>query len=165
MRRSLFILLAMLLAGAAVFLAGQRLAAHWRVHLAVRPGAELDWLRLEFRLGEAELARVQQLHDGYLPRCREYCERIDRGKQELLGLLEAGTNAPAVIELKLVEIGTLRAQCQAAMLRHFREVILCEWEDLAVAEAAVGLGTTPKAVESRLYRARQLLRERLKPWL
>ena len=44
-------------------------------------------------------------------------------------------------------------------------IVLCEWEDLAVAEAAVILETTPKAVESRLYRARQILRERLKEWL
>ena len=44
-------------------------------------------------------------------------------------------------------------------------VVLCEWEELAVAEAATVLNTTPKAVESRLYRARQLLRERLKKWL
>ena len=34
-----------------------------------------------------------------------------------------------------------------------------------MAEAAAILETTPKAVESRLYRARQLLRERLKSWL
>jgi DNA-directed RNA polymerase specialized sigma24 family protein len=27
------------------------------------------------------------------------------------------------------------------------------------------LGATPKAIESRLYRARHLLRERLKGWL
>jgi RNA polymerase sigma-70 factor (ECF subfamily) len=47
-----------------------------------------------------------------------------------------------------------------------REVIvLCEWEELSMAEAAAILETTPKAVESRLYRARQLLRERLKSWL
>jgi RNA polymerase sigma-70 factor (ECF subfamily) len=44
-------------------------------------------------------------------------------------------------------------------------IVLCEWEDRAVAEAAAVLQTTPKAVESRLYRARQLLRERLKRWL
>ena len=44
-------------------------------------------------------------------------------------------------------------------------IILCEWEDSAVAEAAAILGTTPKAVESRLYRARLLLRERLKKLL
>ncbi len=44
-------------------------------------------------------------------------------------------------------------------------MVLCEWEDHSVAEAATILETTPKAVESRLYRARQLLREYLKSWL
>lgn len=47
-----------------------------------------------------------------------------------------------------------------------REVlVLCEWEDLSVAEAAAILDISQKAAESRLYRARQLLRERLKKWL
>jgi RNA polymerase sigma-70 factor (ECF subfamily) len=44
-------------------------------------------------------------------------------------------------------------------------IVLCEWEERSVAEAAVILEATPKAVESRLYRARQILRERLKQWL
>jgi len=44
-------------------------------------------------------------------------------------------------------------------------IVLSEWEGLAAAEAAAILKTTSKAVESRLYRARLLLRERLKPWL
>jgi RNA polymerase sigma-70 factor (ECF subfamily) len=44
-------------------------------------------------------------------------------------------------------------------------IVLCEWEERSVAEAATIIGTTPKAVESRLYRARQILRERLKTWL
>ena len=39
---------------------------------------------------------------------------------------------------------------------------LCEWEDLPVIEAASVLKSTPKVVESRLYRARNLPRERLK---
>ena len=44
-------------------------------------------------------------------------------------------------------------------------IVLCEWEELSMAEAAKILETTPKAVESRLYRARQILRGRLKSWL
>jgi len=40
-------------------------------------------------------------------------------------------------------------------------LVLCEWEELSMVEAAVILHTTPKAVDSRLYRARKLLRERL----
>lgn len=44
-------------------------------------------------------------------------------------------------------------------------VVLCEWEELSMAEAAVVTKTTPKAIESRLYRARQILRDALKNWL
>lgn len=44
-------------------------------------------------------------------------------------------------------------------------LVLAEWEDKAVAEAAVILNLTPKAVETRLYRARKLLREQLTRWL
>ncbi len=44
-------------------------------------------------------------------------------------------------------------------------IILCEWQELPAAEAAAILDTTPKAVDNRLYRARNLLRERLKRWL
>jgi len=44
-------------------------------------------------------------------------------------------------------------------------IVLCEWEELSVAAAAEALGTTPKAIESRLYRARQALRDQLKTWL
>ena len=44
-------------------------------------------------------------------------------------------------------------------------IILCEWQDLSSAEAAAILGATPKAIDNRLYRARNLLRDRLKDWL
>jgi RNA polymerase sigma-70 factor (ECF subfamily) len=44
-------------------------------------------------------------------------------------------------------------------------IVLCEWQERSMAEAAMILDTTPKAVESRIYRARQILRERLKHWL
>jgi RNA polymerase sigma-70 factor, ECF subfamily len=40
-------------------------------------------------------------------------------------------------------------------------IVLCEWEEMSMAEAAVVMKTTAKAVESKLYRARKLLRERL----
>lgn len=44
-------------------------------------------------------------------------------------------------------------------------IVLCEWEECSVTEAATILETTSKGVESRLYRARKILRERLKDWL
>lgn len=44
-------------------------------------------------------------------------------------------------------------------------IVLCEWEERSVVDAAAIIGATPKAVESRLYRARQILRGELKKWL
>lgn len=44
-------------------------------------------------------------------------------------------------------------------------IVLCEWEEQSIAEAAAIAETTPKAIESRLYRARQALREKLRKWL
>ena len=44
-------------------------------------------------------------------------------------------------------------------------IVLCEWEEQSMAAAAHILKATPKTVESRCYRARQILRERLKKWL
>lgn len=44
-------------------------------------------------------------------------------------------------------------------------IVLCEWQEFSMAEAATVLSTTVKGVESRLYRARQQLRERLGKWL
>ena len=63
-----------------------------------------------------------------------------------------------------------RASAVRAAVRNLPEelraaIVLCEWEERSVAEAALILESTPKAVESRLYRARGVLRERLKSWL
>ena len=57
-------------------------------------------------------------------------------------------------------------QAIAALPDDLREaLVLCEWEEMSVADAAGVLNTTKKAVESRLYRARQVLRDKLKKWL
>ena len=63
-----------------------------------------------------------------------------------------------------------RAAAVRSAVQHLPEdlraaLVLCEWEERSVAEAARILEATPKAVESRLYRARGILRERLKSWL
>lgn len=54
----------------------------------------------------------------------------------------------------------------AALPLELREaLVLFEYEEMAHADIAVALGCTPKAVESRIYRAREKLRARLARWL
>jgi len=79
---------------------------------------DLSWLRREFRLSDAEMQRIRGLHEGYLPECREMCAKIAAKQAELEEALGRGEPPDA----KLMELATLRAQCQVQMLRHFEEV-------------------------------------------
>ena len=122
MRRTLVILVGALTLGAAVF-AGSFLLSR---QICARHGSasadDLTWLCCEFDLNSDELARIRQLHEGYLPKCAEMCSRIAAKKEELDSKLANATDVTAEIEKELLEIGELRAQCQAQMLRHFVQV-------------------------------------------
>ncbi len=76
-------------------------------------------------------------------------------------------NTPSPTDQSLIEERATAVRLAVKNLpEEMREaIVLCEWEERSVVEAAAILEATPKAVESRLYRARQLLRERLKSWL
>jgi hypothetical protein len=121
MRRSLIILAAILLAGAAIFQ-----TAHWGarqicVARTVQAWDDLQWLRLEFKLGDEEIGRIRQLHEGYLPQCRRYCQEIARKNQELSRVLQADGQTPDAQRL-LREIASIRVECQLEMLKHFEAV-------------------------------------------
>jgi hypothetical protein len=122
MRRSLLILVAIFLAGVAI--AGASYLLGWRVcaRQLAGNGDDLAWLRREFRLGDTEMQRIRQLHEGYLPKCHENCARIAAKKQELQAALDRAQGMTPEAQQKLAEVAALRAQCQANMLGHFYEV-------------------------------------------
>ncbi len=122
MNRALFKSLVLILASLALCFGAYHTAGRiCAVHIS-HTADELDWLRMEFRLSEAELSRIRQLHQGYLPQCQRFCESIAVKKGELQDALAVSADLSATAEAKLREIGALRAECQAAMLRHFVEV-------------------------------------------
>ena len=86
------------------------------------PQPGLAWLKKEFKLTDAEFARISQLHEAYLPQCAKRCAKI----AELNGKLEqrlnqASTVTPEIQNL-LAERATMRAECEAEMLSHFLQV-------------------------------------------
>ena len=86
-------------------------------------------------------------------------------EQSIGSTLPANHPAPNEAALATERAGAVRAAV-GKLPEDLREaIVLCEWEERSLAEAAVILETTPKAVESRLYRARGILRKRLKNWL
>ena len=122
MRRPVLILVSLFLSG--IILAGVSYLAAKRMSCSGSAGSgdDLAWLQKEFRLTDAEMARIRPLHDGYLPKCHEMCERIAAKQRELHEVLSQAPGSNEVIQVKLGEVAALRAQCQMQMLAHFREV-------------------------------------------
>ena len=119
MNRSLVIFLGALALGAAVFAGSYFVSQRTCVATMTRSADDLSWLRDEFHLSDAEMARVRQLHEGYMPQCARMCALIAAKKAEVQAALGNGTNVTADAQKKLTELGELRAQCQAQMLQHF----------------------------------------------
>ncbi len=86
-------------------------------------------------------------------------------KQSLGGTLPANNPAPNEEALATERAKAVREAVDQLPDGMREAIVLCEWEECSITQAALILGATPKAVESRLYRARQLLRERLLKYL
>lgn len=119
MKRSFIILLGALTLGTAIFAGSYFAARRATVMCCVNPADNLSWLRTEFHLNDAQMARIRKLHDGYKPKCREICAQIAEQEQELQTLLGNSTNITAAAQAKLNKIAMLRAKCQSNMLQHF----------------------------------------------
>ena len=122
MSRPLLLLLALFLAGASIVGSSYLLAQRICVHQLAASSDVLAWLRREFRLSDAEMQRIRQLHEGYLPKCHENCALIAAKKRELQSELDKARGMTPEARQKLTEVAALRAQCQANMLAHFYEV-------------------------------------------
>jgi hypothetical protein len=120
MNRPLVILLAALVLGAAIF-AGSYIVGQRACNMMSSPD-DLSWLRNEFHLSDADMARVRQLHEGYMPQCAEMCAKLAAKKAEVAAALANGTDVTVEAQKKLTELGELRAQCQGQMLQHFINV-------------------------------------------
>jgi RNA polymerase sigma-70 factor (ECF subfamily) len=133
----------------------------FRARASFRPGEKFStWL---FTIA-ANLARNHFRWRSRHPNVSLEAE-TGEAEQTLGSTLRANDPAPNEQALTAERAAAVRAAV-GKLPEDLREaIVLCEWEELSVAEAAAILESTPKAVESRLYRARQILRERLKTWL
>jgi len=111
-----------LLIGGTIFAVCFWTASRARVAAGSRQKDELAWLCREFKLTDAEVARIRPLHEGYLPKCEAMCARLAAKNRDLADALQGATNVTPEVERQLAAAATLRAECQAQMLRHFQEV-------------------------------------------
>lgn len=122
MNRSLIIVLGALALCAALFGSSYMVSQRLCQVCVAQPAGGLDWLRKEFHLNDAEMTRIQQLHENYLSQCAMMCRMAASKKQEATAVLNNTTNVSPVAEQKLSELAACRAQCQSKMLQYFAQV-------------------------------------------
>ena len=141
--------------------AQETFARVFRARESFRPDARFStWL---FTIA-ANLARNQIRWRGRHPNVSLDAES-DATDQPLISSLPAPGTSPTEAALAAERAAAVRAAVLELPDDLREAIVLCEWEEKTVAEAAAIVGTTPKAIESRLYRARQALREKLRKWL
>jgi len=122
MKRGLLILLLGLLAGATTSFVVYRVCTASHRAMLEESAPELAWLKKEFKLSDAEFSRISELHSAYLPQCHERCQIIEAENEKLQQLLATNSTVTPEIENLLAERARTRADCEAAMLKHFLEV-------------------------------------------
>lgn len=80
---------------------------------------ELEWLRTEYHLTDAQYARVVALHKSYRPVCDQLCARIAAKNAEIDQLIHSSPDGvtPALAQA-FREEGELRSACRLSMLTH-----------------------------------------------
>jgi hypothetical protein len=122
MNRSLILVLGALALGVVLFVGSYFASQRLCQACVARPDGGLGWLRAEFHLNDAEMARIQNLHESYVSQCTEMCRIVAAKQQELAATLNNSTNLSPAAEQKLAELAACRAHCQSKMLQYFDQV-------------------------------------------
>jgi hypothetical protein len=122
MKSAIVILITGLVVGAAAFCGFYHFGTASHRGLLHEQTPELAWLKKEFKLSDAELSRIANLHETYQPHCDIMCRRIEEQNEKLRKSLASGSAMTPEIEATVAEAARLRGECQRDMLRHFLEV-------------------------------------------
>jgi RNA polymerase sigma factor (sigma-70 family) len=129
----------------------------YRHRESYRPGARFTTWMFQIALN---LTR-----DHARKRARRRTDSLEAAPPAATAGLAAPGSAPDAAARRAEEVAAVRAAI-AALPGELREVlVLFEYEDKSHAEIAEIIGASPKAVETRLYRARDKLRASLGRWL
>jgi hypothetical protein len=86
------------------------------------PDGEMEWLRDEYHLSDAQFSRIRQMHREYAPKCDLMCEKISKANAQLDQLIKASKTFTPEVDAALSECVTVQAECHRALLRHVYEV-------------------------------------------
>ena len=111
-----------------IFMAGAVALAGYRISyrcatassesMLTKPGGEMEWLKCEYHLSDAQFARIQQLHRDYAPTCDLMCEKIAKANGKLDQLVNTNRTVTPEVTAAMKECLAAQAECREAMLGH-----------------------------------------------
>ena len=90
--------------------------------MAAAPNSELEWLRHEFHLSDAQFRKIADLQSEYAPVCGEMCQRIMEANTRLDRLLSENREVTPAVEAAIREAGSVQDDCRKQMLAHIYRV-------------------------------------------
>ncbi len=118
MLRGIFVLLAALLMCALAFGAYRWRATMPTERLLSKAGGEMDWLRMEFNLTDAQFAKIKAMHEAYASKCGLMCQKISEANARVGQLVKANKNMTLETESALKDAWAAQGECRQAMLAH-----------------------------------------------
>lgn len=118
MKKGILVLFLSLFAAAAAFCVYFFCATAPARAMLAKPEGELDWLRHEFNLTDAQFVRISEMHAAYRPKCDEMCVKIAEANSQLDSLIGSQKAVTPEIEAALKRCASVQEECRQAMLGH-----------------------------------------------
>jgi hypothetical protein len=122
MKRGFFTLLLVVVVAVGVYGISYWCAIAPARDMLARSGGEMEWLRHEYHLNDAQFARIEQLHREYTPKCDRMCEKIMKADVRLDEIIGANASVTPEVEAALKESAAVQEECRQAMLGHIYAV-------------------------------------------
>lgn len=90
--------------------------------MLTQPGGEMEWLRREYHLTDAQFARIQEKHREYTPKCDVMCGKIAKANARLDQLIGANKAVTPEVAAALKVSAAVQEECHQAMLGHIYAV-------------------------------------------
>ena len=118
----IFILVGAFAVGLTAFFACNFVATRDIRDMAQAPNGELQWLRREFHLSDAQFKNVESLQTAYAPVCNEMCRRIMEANAKVDQLVSDSREVTPELGAAIREAGIVQQDCRTQMLAHIYRV-------------------------------------------
>ncbi|MEI8343059.1 MAG: hypothetical protein WCH43_16165 [Verrucomicrobiota bacterium] len=122
MKKNLILLAALLLLALGGSIAYYHFATAGMASMLCKTDGEMDWLRQEFKLTDAQFEKISALHAAYRPKCDRMCEKVAAARARLDHLIDTNRSVTPEVESAFKEFASVEEECRQAMLGHIYEV-------------------------------------------